>query len=143
MLVHSRYANVKYINPVIAGRCAGKSGQTRTDPHETVRRGGRDGGAYGWMRFRGCRHRRSIRHEICAEGRTDVTFRGFRLLTAWAKRGTETMACALVHGVSRYHRMFFFTARMSDPPTWSRFFPEDRETVDVIFKLSFVRKKSG
>lgn len=85
-------ASVNGRNPVIAGRRRNeRREQTRTDPRETVRRGERDG------RFRGCRHRRSIRHEIGAERRTAVTFRGFSLLTAWAKRGTKSVACALIY----------------------------------------------
>jgi len=43
----------------------------------------------------------------------DVTFRGFRLFTAWAKRGAEAVACAFIHGVFRYHRMYSFATRMS------------------------------
>jgi len=90
-------ASMKYTNPIIAGgvgrRGADSQEQTRMRPREGAGRTGSHtvecgfvgvviGGGY-----------------VTRYARTDVTFRGFRLLTAWAKRGAEIMACAFIHGV--------------------------------------------
>jgi len=61
----------------------------------------------------------------------DVTFRRFRLFTAWAKREVEVVACAFIHGVFRYPQIYSFATRRRKSicggngtlgSTWRRFF---------------------